>query len=140
MYNLNSREGARVVTTTQMKIAIAGVRDGLAVLGLALLLCFLGVSSFFFADEYHINDRWLFFAWGSFLIIPVFARAFRGHFKRPFMVPFLGGLTIVHGLVCIGLIKWQVPFVYWFPVFIVELSLGARAAYRVFGIIPSGDI
>src|SRR5437899_12847253 len=33
-----------------MKIAITGVRDGLLVLGLALLLCFLGVGSFFLAD------------------------------------------------------------------------------------------
>lgn len=117
-----------------------GVRDRLLMIGIALLLCLFGVGSFFLADEYHINDRWLFFAWGSFLVIPVFARAFRGHLKQPFMVPFLGGLTIVHGLVCIGLIKWQVPLVYWFPVFIVEASIGAWAAYRFFGIIPSGDI
>ena len=42
----------------QMKIAITGVRDG--VLGLALLLCFLGVSSFSLADEHHINELWVF--------------------------------------------------------------------------------
>lgn len=34
-----------------MRIAITGVRDGLLELGLALLLCFLGVSSFFLAEE-----------------------------------------------------------------------------------------
>lgn len=121
-------------------MASGGVRDRLLMIGAALLLCVLGVGSFSFAGEYHINDTWLFFAWGSFLIIPVFGRAFRGHLKRPSMVPFLGGLTIVHGLVCIGLIKWQIPLVYWIPVFIVEASIGAWAAYHFFGIIPSGDI
>jgi hypothetical protein len=44
----------------QMKIAITGVRDGVLVLGLALLLCFLGVSSFSLADEHHINELWVF--------------------------------------------------------------------------------
>ena len=31
---------------------------------------------------------------------------------------------------------WGVPFVSWFPIFIVELSVGAWAAYRFFGVIP----
>lgn len=121
-------------------MAITGIRDALLVLALALLLCILGVGSFYFADEYHIKDSWLFFAWGSFLMVPLFLRAFRGNLKRPFMTPFLAVLAIVHGLVCISLMKWHVPFVYWFPIFMMELSIGAWAAYRFFGIIPSGDI
>jgi len=123
-----------------MKIAITGVRDGLLVVGLALLLCFLGVGSFFLADEYHISEVWVAFAWGSFLAVPAFLRAFRGHLRQPFIVPFLAGLAVVHGLVFMSLIKWRVPFLYWFPIFIVELSVGAWAAYRFFGVIPSGDI
>lgn len=119
---------------------ITGVRDGLVELGLALLLCVLGVGSFLLADAYQINSKWVFLAWGSFLTIPLFARAFRGHLKRPYMKPFLGGLAVVHGLIFIGLMKWGVPLEYWFPVFIVELSAGAWAAYRFFGVIPSGDI
>jgi hypothetical protein len=121
-------------------MAITGVRDGLLVIALAALLCLLGVGSFYFADQYHIKEVWLFFAWGSFATIPAFLRAFRGHLKRPFVMPFLAVLAIVHGLVCISLIKWRVPFIYWFPIFIVELSVGAWAAYRFFRIIPSGDI
>jgi hypothetical protein len=123
-----------------MKIAITGVRDGLLVLGLAILLCFLLVSSFFLVDEYRINELWVVFAWGSFAMVPLFLRAFRGHLSRPFIASFLAGLAIVHGLVFISLMKWRVPFVYWFPIFIVELSVGAWAAYRFFGVIPSGDI
>jgi hypothetical protein len=49
-------------------------------------------------------------------------------------------LAIIHGLVFAGLMKWQVSLVHWFPIFAAELSLGAWAAYRFFGIIPSGDI
>lgn len=127
-------------TTRRTMIAITGVRDGLLVIGLALLLCFLGVGSFYFADQYHINGLAVFFVWGSFAMIPAFLRAFRGHLRRPFLIPFPAGLAIVHGIVFISLIKWAVPVVYWFPIFIVELSAGAWAAYRFFGIIPSGDI
>lgn len=123
-----------------MKIAITGVRDRLLMIGIALLVCVLGVGSFFFADEYHVNDNWLFVAWMSFVGIAMFARAFRAHLKKPFMMPFLAVLTLVHALVCIGLIIWKVSLLYWFPVFIVEASLGAWAAYRLFGVIPSGDI
>ena len=121
-------------------IAITRVRDGLLVIGLALPLCFIGVGSFYFADQHHINGLWVFFAWGSFAMVPAFLRAFRGHLKRPLLIPFLGGLAIVHGLIFICLIKWSIPLVYWFPIFIAELSAGAWASYRFFGIIPSGDI
>lgn len=121
-------------------MAITGVRDGLLVIGLALLLCLIGIGSFYFADQYHVNGLWVFFAWSSFAMIPLFLRAFRGHLKRPFLSPFLAGLAIAHGLLSISLIKWQVPVAYWFPIFIVELSAGAWAAYRFFEIIPSGDI
>lgn len=123
-----------------MRIAITGVRDGLLVVGLALLLSVYGFISFYLAEEYNANEAWAFFAWNSIVIVPAFARAFRGHLKRPFLLPFLAGLVIAHGLICIGLIRWRVPFAYWLPVFIVELSLGAWAAYRFYGIIPSGDI
>jgi hypothetical protein len=123
-----------------MRIAITGVRDGLVVVGLGLLLCLFLLGAFIVADVFHINVLWVCFAWSSVLAIPAFLRAFRGHLRRPFMIPFLAGLTIVHGMVFISLIKWRVPLVYWFPIFIVELSIGAWAAYRFFGIIPSGDI
>ena len=122
-----------------MRIAITGVRDGLAVIGWGLLLCFLGVGSFYYANEYHIDELWAFFAWSSVLAIPAFLRAFRGHLKRPFMIRFLAVLVIVHGIVCVSVMKWHIPLVYWWPIFIVELSLGAWASYRFFGIIPSGD-
>lgn len=123
-----------------MKIAITGIRDGLVLIGWALLVCLLIVGTFALADEYHIKTVWAFFALNSFAMIPLFLRAFRGHLKRPFMIPFLVGLAIVHGLVFIGLLKYRIPFIYWFPVFIVELSIGAWASYRFFRVIPSGDI
>jgi hypothetical protein len=103
-------------------------------------MCLGIVGTFAIADAYHINTLWAFFALNSFGMIPAFLRAFRGHLNRPFMFPFLALLAVIHGLVFMGLIKWQVSVVYWFPIFIVELSLGAWAAYRFYGIIPSGDI
>ena len=121
-------------------IAITGIRDGLVLIGLALLLCASLVGAFAVADNYHINVLWVCFAWSSILTIPAFLRAFRGHLKQPHLISFLAILAVVHGIVCMSLIKWHVPLVYWFPIFIVELSVGAWAAYRFFGIIPSGDI
>ena len=123
-----------------MRVAITGVRDGLIAISLALLLCLFLVGAFIVADMYHINVLWVCFAWSSVLAIPAFLRAFRGHLKRPFMIPFLAGLTIIHSIVFVSLIKWQVPVVYWLPIFMAELSLGAWASYRFFQIIPSGDI
>jgi len=81
--------------------------------------------------EYHISEPGVAFAWGTFAMVPLFLRAFHGHLKRPFMVPFLAVLAIVHGLIFMILMKWRVPFVYWFPIFIVELSVGAWAAGTV---------
>jgi hypothetical protein len=123
-----------------MRVAITGVREGLLVIGVALLVCLLGVGSFYFAGEYHINTLWVFFGLATFGMIPLLLRAFRGHLRRRGLIPFFAALAIVNGLVFVALIKWHVPFVYWFPIFIVELSLGAWAAHRLFGIIPSGDI
>jgi hypothetical protein len=122
-----------------MKIRITGVRDGLLVVGLAILLCVFGVGGFDLAREYHINDVWVFFAFNSILIIPLFVRGFRGHLKRPSFIAFLAGLAGAHGLVMVTLISW-VPLVYWFPLIAVELSAGAWAAYRLFGVLPSGNI
>ena len=73
-------------------------------------------------------------------MVPFFLRAFRGHLKQPFLIPFLAGLAIIHGLVFMGLIKWHISLVYWFPIFFLELAAGAAAAYRLFEIIPSGDV
>lgn len=123
-----------------MRTPIRRVRDRLLLIGSALLVCVLGVGSFYFAGEYHINSLWVFFAVSSIGVIPALLRAFRGHLRRPFVIPFLTVLAIVHGLVFVCLMKWQMSVVYWFPIFIVELSAGAWAAYRFFGIIPSGDI
>jgi hypothetical protein len=123
-----------------MSIAITGVRDGLLVLGLAVALCVFIVGAFALADQYRIDTLWVVFGLSSFAMIPLLIRAFRKHLRRRFLIPFLAALVIFHGLVFVALIKWQVPFVYWFPIFIAELAIGAGAAYRFFGIIPSGDI
>jgi len=78
-----------------MRIAITGVRDGLIMIGLALLLCLFLLGAFIVADKYHINVLWVCFAWSSVLAIPAFLRAVRGHLKRPIMIPFLVGLNLV---------------------------------------------
>jgi hypothetical protein len=119
---------------------ITGVRDGLLLLSLALLLCLVLVGTIALADAYHISRIWAAFALNSFGMIPLFLRAFRGHLNRPSMTPFLGVLAAIHGSVFVGVLKWRIPVLYWFPIFGVELSLGAWAAYRFYGVIPRGDI
>ncbi len=109
------------------------------VVALALLLCVFGVSAFSLADKYHINEVWVFFAWNSILAIPLFVRGFRGHFKRSSFMVFLAGLAVAHGLIVVSVMRW-VPLVYWVPLFALELYAGAWAAYRFFGVVPSGNI
>jgi len=118
---------------------ITGIRDGLAVVGLALLLCFVLLTAFWIADEYHVDQLWVAFAWSSLLMIPFFLRAFRAHLERPRLIPFLAGMAIIHGLVFVGLIKFEVPATYWLPIFVLEGYIGALAASRLFGVAPSAD-
>jgi len=122
-----------------MKIRITGIRDGLLVVALAIFMSLSLLAAFWLADEYHVKYVWVCFAWNSILMIPAFVRGFRGHLKRPSFIAFLAGLAVAHGLIMVSLISW-VPLLYWFPLIAVELTAGAWAAYRFFGVVPSGDI
>jgi hypothetical protein len=88
-----------------MRIAITGVRDGLLVIGLALLVIFLLFAAFELADRYHIKLLWVYFVLNSILIIPLFVRGFRGNLGRSYFILFLAGLAIAHGLVVISLMN-----------------------------------
>jgi hypothetical protein len=109
--------------------------DQMLVLGVAVLVCVLGVASFWLADVYHMNEVWIFFALNSILLIPLFAKRFRGHWKRPAFLLFFAGWMAVHGLIILGLMRW-VPFLYW-PIFILlELMAAFQFASWLFGISP----
>ena len=123
-----------------MQVVSGGLRDRLLLIGLAVLVSVLGVGLFLLADSHHVDRLWVYFVVCTLGMIPAFLRAFRGHLKKPLVLPFLAAQAVVHGLVFTGLIKWQVSVVYWFPIFIVEFSVGAWAAHRFFGIVPSGDV
>jgi len=137
--NIMLPEMGYVSLEEEYPMSSARVRDRLLLFGIALMVCVFGVGSFLVADQYHIDDNWLISAWASFLIIPLFVRAFRGNLKRPFILPFLMALTVSHTLVCVGLMRWQVPLLFWLPIFILEFGLGAWAAHLFFGIVPSDD-
>jgi hypothetical protein len=75
------------------------IEDKLRLVGVAVLVCVIGVAAFMLAEIYHVNPFWGFFAWGSISSIPLFVRDFRGQIKRPAFVLFLAAWVVLHGLI-----------------------------------------
>ncbi len=101
------------------------------------MVCTLGVSAFWLADDYHVNPIWLFFAFNSIGFILVVVRKFHTHPKTFLFVGYFVLWLVVHGIVVVVLMGW-VPFLYWLPIIGLELFVGYLAAYRLFGLPPEG--
>ena len=113
--------------------------DKALLIGAALLLSLIGCGAFLLGEIYHVNPAWIFFALGSVGIVPLFARNFRGQFKRPAFVLFLAGWVVVHGLIVASLTHW-VSLMFWLPVFGLEFLIGYLAMFWLFGAVPSDKI
>ena len=109
--------------------------DTTLLVGTALLVVATAVASFVLGELYHLNVAWLFFAWNSILMIPLFIRNFRGHLRRLPSVLFLTVWGLIHGMIVVCLMRW-VPVPYWIPVLGVELFLGYAVAHWGFELEP----
>jgi hypothetical protein len=119
--------------TQQIKSSARGCLDIVFLIGVALLLCVVGVGAFWAADAYHVNPMWVFFLWNSVFMVPIFMKDFRNHLKRPTFVAFLIIWGVIHGLVVVMLMR-RTPVVVWLLAISVELFLGYLLADRIFGI------
>jgi hypothetical protein len=113
--------------------------DKALLIGAALLVCLIGCGAFLLGEIYHVNPVWIFFAWGSVGIVPLFVRNFRGQLKRPGFILFLAGWVVAHGLIVASLIHW-VSLIFWLPVFGLEFLVGYVAVFWLFGAVPSDKI
>jgi len=111
----------------------SGIWDRLFLVVVALVVCIVAVSSFVFAQIFHVNPIWIFFAGNSILMIPMFVREFRAFWKDPAFIAFFLVWMIVHGLLIVCLMRWS-ELAFW-PVFILlELSAGFVTAHWLFGV------
>jgi hypothetical protein len=122
-----------------LKTPPSGFLDKVLLVGVAVLICLIGVAAFVLGETYHVSPSWLFFAWGSIGMVPLFVRNFRGQLKRPAFILFLAGWVVVHGLIVASLIHW-VSLIFWLPVFGLEFLVGYLAAFWLFGAVPSDKI
>lgn len=107
-------------------------KDRMLLLGAALLVCLLGVGSFFMGEVYRINPAYFIFAFNTILLPTVIGGHFRQHFKKPLFVLFFAGWMCAHGLITVAL--WHYVWLwYWLPVLALELFIGFGAAYVLFG-------
>jgi hypothetical protein len=121
---------------TERDLSMSGAKDTLLLIVSAALICVFGVGSFLLADDYHVDSIWVFFAWSSILMVPLFIRDFRDHLSRTSFVVFLVMWTLLHGITVICLMRW-VPLLYWLPLLLLELVIGYSVSYWVFGVQPA---
>lgn len=112
-----------------------GCRDKVLLVGAALLVCVVGVGAFWLADLYHVSAVWIFVAWNSIALVPLFIRDFRTHLRKPSFVAFLFAWTLIHGLLVVALMRWM-SMLAMLPILAAELTVGFVLADYMFGIRP----
>ena len=112
-----------------------GCRDKVLLVGAALLVCVVGVGAFWLADLYHLSAVWVFVAWNSIGLVPLFIRDFRTHLRKPSFLAFLFAWALIHGLLVVTLMRWM-SILAMVPILAVELTVGFVLADYLFGIRP----
>src|SRR5262249_51211141 len=112
-----------------------GCLDKVLLIATALLVCITGLAAFWLADFYHVSPIWVFVAWNSILLVPLFIRDFRTHLRRPSFVVFLIAWALIHGLLIATLMRW-LSIAAIVPFMAIELTIGLVLADYMFGIRP----
>jgi len=120
------------------KNAANGCLDRVLLVGAALLVCAIGVGSFWIADEYHVNPAWVFVAGNSILLVPIFVRDFRTQLKKPSFVAYLVAWAVIHGLFVATLMRWF-SIAAMIPFLAIELTSGYFVADYFFDIRPEKE-
>jgi hypothetical protein len=110
--------------------------DKVLLISTALLVAATGVGSFWIADLFQVNPAWVFVAWNSILMVPLFIKDFRAHLKKPSFVAYLVAWAVIHGLLVATLMRWlTIPAMV--PFLAIELLAGLLAADYFFDIRPA---
>jgi len=106
--------------------------DRFLLIGVALLICLVGIGSVILGDIYHVNPAWFFFGWNSLFLLPMLWREFRDHLRKPAFIVFFVVWMCAHGLTVLALMRWA-PLTLWPFAILLELALGFLAAHYLFG-------
>lgn len=117
---------------------LKGFGDQVLLVVLALAVCAFLLASFWIADEYQINEVWVFVGWNSILLTPFIIKKYREQLRKPGFVLFSIAWMVIHGLFIVALMRW-VPVLYWPVLILFELTAGCLAANWLFGVEPSDD-
>jgi hypothetical protein len=110
--------------------------DRAFLLGTALFVCVTSVASFWFSADHHINPAWVFVAWNSILMVPLFIRDFRSHLSKVSFVVYLLAWALIHGLLVAALKLW-LPLPAILPFMAIELIAGFMGADYFFNARPT---
>jgi hypothetical protein len=110
------------------------VPDLFYLVGIALLVCALGIGAFAVADIRHINPLWVFLLLVSLGFLAFAFEAYRNEFRSPRFVFFVVVWLAVNlaVLVFVGSFGW----VYLAPALLLEQFLFYMTAYWLFGLLP----
>jgi len=123
---------------TQNPLSIPPSRclDRFLLIGTALFVGTTGVSSFRLADYFKVNPVWVFAAWNSIVMMPLFIKDFRAHLRKPSFVAYLVAWALIHGVLVATLMRWiSIPGMV--PFLAIELVAGLLAADYFFDIQPA---
>ncbi len=137
-HNLDQSSTAGPREAKARRSQASGCLDKVLLVGSALVVCVVGGGAFWIAEDYHVKPAWVFFAWNSILMAPLFLRDFRTHLRKPFFVIYLAAWAAVHGLLIVGLMRW-VPLGYWLICILIEGTIGLVLADYLFGIRPTTE-
>ncbi len=105
----------------------------------ALLLASALFSAFWFADNLHINSKWVFFILISLSFFPTAGWRYRAHFRSLQFAAFLLLWMLLHGLIFVAVMNYFGWGVWVFAV-IIELFLFPITASLIFKIdIPTKE-
>jgi hypothetical protein len=111
------------------------ILDLLYLIGVALLVCVLGVGAFLLADRYHVNPLWIFVCLISVLFFAGAREDYRKQFRSARFVAFVCGwvvITVGVFIVFLGLFGW----LWLIPALFLEQVIFYMSAHWLFGVPP----
>jgi len=109
--------------------------DVFALLGASLLVVMLGIGSYFFADQYHLNGIWVMLAWISLGFFAGIGWDYRSEFRSVSFCAFFLAWIVLHALIFVlvlGFLSW-IYYVFAVP---LELFVFYASASMLFGLKP----
>jgi hypothetical protein len=111
------------------------VLDTLYLVGVALLVCAVGVGAFAVADLYHINLLWVCVSLISVGFVAFAREEYRKQFRSRRFVAFVCGWVVIN----VGVFIFFLGFFGWLwliPALLIEQFVFYMTAYWFFGVLP----